>query len=69
MRFQPRDWSEFFRIHHWDARDVRYFAIEAERVRRPAPLTGWMRFLYSVVPQRVRRVLQRSFGYALRTRA
>jgi methyltransferase (TIGR00027 family) len=68
LRFRPRDWSEFFVTHGWRATDVRYFGDEAERVRRPAPLSGWMRALFFLAPRRLRKKLVRTMGYALLTR-
>jgi methyltransferase (TIGR00027 family) len=68
MRFAPGDWSAFFRTHHWEVKDVRHFAIEAQQVRRPPPLPMWMRLVYRVIPDRIRKKMQHGFGYAILTR-
>ena len=37
FRFDPKDWFGFFSERGWDAREIRYIADEAERLKRPAP--------------------------------
>jgi methyltransferase (TIGR00027 family) len=69
FRFAPDDWFGFFRKRGWQAKEVRYVAEEAERLRRPVPLSGpikvalktWMLFASD---QRKDAVLK-SMGYAL----
>jgi methyltransferase (TIGR00027 family) len=68
MRFQPGNWAAFFADRGWQAKQVRYFAVEAERRRRPAPLSFWMRAALRLAPPGMRERMRRSFGYALLTR-
>jgi len=35
--FEPKDYFKFFAQQGWSAKDIRYFAVEAERLQRPAP--------------------------------
>ena len=38
FQFEPPDWFGFFGEHGWRAADIKYLAIEGERLGRPAPL-------------------------------
>lgn len=68
-RFRPRDYDAFFATHGWTRRETRYLAIEAERLRRPAPLPRllrWsIRFAWLFAPQEKRDALKKTAGYVL----
>lgn len=38
FRFEPLDWFAFFGEHGWRPADIKYLAIEGDRLGRPAPL-------------------------------
>lgn len=46
FKFAPGDWFGFFRKYGWAVNRMRYFADEAERMRRPIPLSPYLRLLY-----------------------
>ncbi len=69
FRFEPKDYFGFFAQLGWRPKETRYFAIEAERLRRPAPLPLAIRLATRVLglfasPQR-RREMKRYAGIAL----
>ena len=39
FQFEPLDWFAFFGEHGWRPADIKYLAIEGERLGRPAPLS------------------------------
>ncbi|HVY37026.1 MAG TPA: SAM-dependent methyltransferase [Polyangia bacterium] len=43
FQFEPPDWFGFFAGHGWRAADIKYLAIEAERLGRPAPLPALLK--------------------------
>jgi methyltransferase (TIGR00027 family) len=64
LRFQPKDWQEFFRAHGWRAAEWRYLPIEGERLGRPLPLPWWFVPVHAVLPRRAREAIRRMMGYA-----
>jgi methyltransferase (TIGR00027 family) len=64
LRFQPKDWQEFFRAHGWRTAEMRYLPIEGERLGRPLPLPWWFAPVHAVLPCRAREAIRRMLGYA-----
>jgi methyltransferase (TIGR00027 family) len=53
FQFDPgKDWDGFFRKCGWQVRELRPFADEARRVRRPFPMPGWARMLLKLYLRR-----------------
>jgi len=73
FRFEPSDWFAFFQEHGWRVREMRYLMDEAERLGRPLPLPGFVKFmalLRGVFASEEQRDRFRKFaGYALLERA
>jgi methyltransferase (TIGR00027 family) len=46
FKFAPNDYFDFFLIHGWQAKDVRYIVDAARKLGRPAPL--WVRVLFKL---------------------
>jgi methyltransferase (TIGR00027 family) len=67
--FEPKDYFGFFAQIGWKPKETRYFAIEAERLRRPAPFPLTIRVVMRIMeifasPQR-RREMKRYAGFVL----
>lgn len=67
--FEPKDYFGFFAQIGWKPKETRYFAIEAERLRRPAPFPVTMRLVMRILeiiasPER-RREMKRYAGFIL----
>lgn len=67
--FEPDDYFGFFSQVGWKPKETRYFAIEAERLRRPAPLPLVTRFVMRILgfftsPER-RRAMKQYAGFVL----
>ena len=67
--FEPKDFFGFFAKIGWKPKDTRYFAIEGERLRRPAPFPLTVRLVMSVLgifasPER-RQEMKRYAGFVL----
>ncbi len=67
--FEPGDYFGFFAATGWQAKEVKYFAEEAARLRRPAPLPWHVRLITSmlgvVMPPEKRRAMKRYAGFVL----
>jgi methyltransferase (TIGR00027 family) len=67
--FDPGDWLAFFRAHGWGPGELRYFADEAQRVRRPMPLPLPLRAVLALTwrfaPPARREAFRTSTGYAM----
>lgn len=67
--FEPKDYFDFFAQIGWKPKETRYFAIEAERLRRPAPFPLAIRVVMRIAgifasPQR-RREMKCYAGFVL----
>jgi len=67
--FEPEDYFDFFLRIGWKPKEVRYFATEAERLRRPAPFPLITRFVMRILgffatPAR-RREMKQYAGFVL----
>lgn len=67
--FEPKDYFGFFAQIGWKPKETRYFAIEAERLRRPAPFPATIRLVMWIMqliasPER-RREMKRYAGFVL----
>jgi O-methyltransferase involved in polyketide biosynthesis len=65
FRFKPDDWFGFFRQHGWEAKEIRYLAEEADRVRRPIPLPLIPKIFFTIralAASRERRAAFREFA-------
>ena len=67
--FEPEDYFGFFFRIGWKSKETRYFATEAERLRRPAPLPLVTRFVMRILgffasPER-RREMKQYAGFVL----
>jgi methyltransferase (TIGR00027 family) len=69
FKFEPEDWFRFFESHGWRSRDVRYFADEADRLKRPPQFPLYVKLLWAIrsfFMSRQRRDAFRTLaGYAL----
>ncbi len=67
--FEPKDYFDFFFRIGWRPKVIRYFATEAERLRRPAPFPLFTRFVLRILeifvsPKR-RREMKQYAGFVL----
>lgn len=67
--FEPKDYHGFFKQIGWKPKEIRYFAIEAERLQRPAPFPVAIRLVMRIMkiiasPER-RREMERYAGFVL----
>lgn len=67
--FEPKDYFGFFLRLGWKPKEIRYFATEAERLRRPAPFPLITRFVMRILgffasPER-RREMKQYAGFVL----
>lgn len=67
--FEPQDYFGFFRQTGWQPRETRYFAIEAQRLGRPAPFPWPIKLITSIAglmasPER-RMEMKRYAGFTL----
>ena len=67
--FEPKDYFGFFLRIGWKPKEIRYFADEAERLRRPAPFPLITRFVMGILglavsPER-RREMKQYAGFVL----
>jgi methyltransferase (TIGR00027 family) len=65
FQFFPDDWEDFFKLHHWQVKDLKYMGNEAERHHRPPPMPKWMNFLQNFMTTRRKRIMHQMSGYAL----
>jgi hypothetical protein len=65
FRFNPDDWTMFFRVRGFQLREVCYVLEEGQRLGRRPPLRWWLRAGISLLPRRVRESLGRRYGYAV----
>ena len=67
--FEPKDYFGFFAAAGWQPKEIKYFAEEAERLRRPAPFPWHVRLITSVlgmlIPSEKRRAMKRYAGFVL----
>jgi methyltransferase (TIGR00027 family) len=69
FQFNPGDWFGFFAQHGWRLKEIRYFAEEGERLKRPMQLTPILRALFAVrravASAKRREQFRRYAGYVL----
>lgn len=67
--FEPQDYFGFFAACGWKPKQVKYFAEEAARLKRPAPFPWHVRLITSVLgimmPPEKRREMKRFAGFVL----
>lgn len=67
--FEPKDYFGFFAAAGWQPKEIKYFAEEAQRLRRPAPFSWHVRLITSVLgilmPPEKRRAMKRYAGFVL----
>ena len=67
--FEPKDYFAFFAATGWQPKEVKYFAEEAQRLRRPAPFPWHVRLITSVLgimlPPVKRRAMRQYAGFVL----
>lgn len=67
--FEPKDYFGFFAAAGWQPKEIKYFAEEAEHLRRPAPFPWRVRLITSVLgmlmPPEKRRAMKRYAGFVL----
>lgn len=67
--FEPKDYFGFFAAAGWQPKEVKYFAEEAQRLRRPAPFPWHIRLITFVLgmlmPPEKRRAMKRYAGFVL----
>jgi len=65
FRFQPPDWKSFFASHGWQVTEMRYYAEEAERLKRPLQLPWRYKLLKFFITREREQTLRRMAGVAL----
>ena len=65
FRFDPDDWEDFFRSRGWECRDMRFMPVEGERLGRPFPVPGIMRWVMRLAPEAKKKAFRELMGYAL----
>ena len=67
--FEPKDYFGFFAAAGWQPKEIKYFAEEAQRLRRPAPFSWHIRLITSVLgvlmPPERRRAMRQYAGFVL----
>ncbi len=63
--FRPPDWEEFFREHRWIVKEFCFFADEADRQKRPCPLSWRLKLLWLFLSRQRRQALRRMAGFTL----
>ena len=67
--FEPKDYFGFFAAAGWQPKEIRYFAEEAQRLRRPAPFPWRVRLITAVlgilIPPEKRRAMRQYAGFVL----
>lgn len=67
--FEPMDYFGFFAAAGWQPKEIKYFAEEAQRLRRPAPFPWHIRLITSVLgilmPPEKRRAMKPYAGFVL----
>jgi methyltransferase (TIGR00027 family) len=67
--FEPKDYFGFFAAAGWQPKEIKYFAEEAQRLRRPAPFPWHVRLITSVLgvlmPPEKRRAMRQYAGFVL----
>lgn len=69
FKFAPGDWFAFFASHGWKAKETRYIAEEADRLKRPMPMRLPMKLLSLLAGARAKSAFQKFAGYVLLERA
>ncbi len=69
FKFAPDDWQGFFERHGWRQREMRYYAAEAQRLKRQMELPWLMRTMFRVrgilVSKARREAFMKMAGYAM----
>ncbi|MGB7496789.1 MAG: SAM-dependent methyltransferase [Candidatus Acidiferrum sp.] len=69
FKFKPNDWFGFFGEHGWKVRQMRYFAEEGERLKRPPRLPWRLKVLIGVrklfASRKTWEAFRKAAGYAL----
>lgn len=65
FKFYVDDWHGFYGQHGWEARDVRYYALEAQRLKRRFPLPLWSLPFMLFASKEKKRAMAQMAGYAL----
>jgi methyltransferase (TIGR00027 family) len=63
FRFQPKDWYALMGAAGWKTREMRYTAIEAERLGRPYPIPFIFKLLLPFIPKDRKEKYQKMSGY------
>lgn len=67
--FEPKEYFGFFAAAGWQLKEIKYFAEEAERLRRPAPFPWHVRLITTVLgimlPPEKRRAMKQYAGFVL----
>lgn len=74
FQFFPLDWWRFFKDRNWVAKDVKYTAIESEKLGRKQPIPIWASVLFGVIgrfmnKEKLRKKYQERMGYTIFVRA
>ncbi len=69
FKFEPEDWFGFFERHGWRSKEMRYFADEADRLKRPLQFPLWIKLIWVVrakfLSKQRRKFFRKLAGYAL----
>lgn len=65
FRFEVSEWLSFFEKHGWTILENRFASEEAERIKRPFPITFPWGLLVLALPKRTRERWRRSSGYVM----
>jgi methyltransferase (TIGR00027 family) len=63
--FEPKDWRALFAAQGWQPADLRYVAVEGQRLGRMAPLPWWLMFILRRLPKSLRERSRKNYGYAV----
>jgi methyltransferase (TIGR00027 family) len=69
FKFAPEDWQRFFERHGWQQKEMRYYAEEAQRLKRQLELPWLMRTMFRVrgilISKARREAFMKIAGYAM----
>ncbi|MHA3775662.1 class I SAM-dependent methyltransferase [Verrucomicrobiota bacterium sgz303538] len=65
FRFDPPEWTEFFKKEGWEVDQVRYLAMEGKKIGRRPPIPMWLKIVGTFLPAEKKKQYAQMSGYAL----
>lgn len=65
LKFNPSHWEEFYDQRGWKPKEIRYLTEEGERLKRPAPWSGFLNLFRLFLSKAKISKIKRMSGYAL----